>query len=112
MELAISIEKPDIVQKAGTIQFFGVSFELAWKVLMDYLEAQGFNEVQSPRASIKKAFELELIDQGTKWLEALENRNLSAHTYDEATSDRIIYEIKHAYYAMLQQKTRTLNRYE
>jgi len=30
-------------------------FELSWSVMKDFLEEQGFNEVKSPRDSIKKA---------------------------------------------------------
>ena len=56
LEQALTIQSPDIVQKAGIIQFFEMSFELSWKVLKDYLEEQGFEDVKSPRAAIKQAF--------------------------------------------------------
>ena len=112
LETAINLDNPDLVQKAGIIQFFEISFELAWKLLKDYLQAQGFNEVKSPRASIKKAFEIEIIKDGTAWLEALENRNLSAHTYDEATSDLIINEITNTYYPLLHNLAEKMSSYE
>ena len=86
---AVEIETPSIIQQAGTIQFFEMSFELAWKTLKDYLEEQGFVDVKSPKATIKKAFEIELITDGHLWLEALENRNLAAHTYDDQTAQEI-----------------------
>ena len=38
-----------------------MSFELAWKVLKDYLEYEEF-EVKSPRQTIKQAFQIELIE--------------------------------------------------
>ncbi len=53
---AVELEKPTIIQQAGTIQFFEMSFELAWKTLKDYLEEQGFIDVKSPKATIKKAY--------------------------------------------------------
>jgi nucleotidyltransferase substrate binding protein (TIGR01987 family) len=68
LELALAIEKPDIVQRAGMIQFFEMTFELAWKMLKDYLEAQGFSKLNSPRAVLKKAFEAGLITEGHDWL--------------------------------------------
>ena len=40
---AISIKNPSIVEEAGVIQFFEITFELAWKMMKDYLEFQGFN---------------------------------------------------------------------
>ncbi len=101
LETAINIPYPDLVQKAGIIQFFEVSFELGWKVLKDYLEAQDFSEVKSPRAAIKKAFDIELIVSGGQWLQALQDWNISAHTYDEEASDVIIKEIKASYYSLL-----------
>ena len=45
---ALKIEHPDLLQKAGIIQFFEMSYELAWNTLKDYLEEQGFTDVKSP----------------------------------------------------------------
>ncbi|MEN8146158.1 MAG: nucleotidyltransferase substrate binding protein [Campylobacterota bacterium] len=103
---AVEIEHMSEIEKAGMIQFFEVSFELAWKVLKDYLEAEGFN-VKSPRESIKQAFQVELINDGTTWLDALEKRNLSAHTYDENILEELQELIRHSYFPVmfsLQQK--------
>ena len=59
----------------GLIQCFEYTFELAWKTMKDYLELEGFN-VKSPRATIKTAFQTELIDDGHVWIDALEKRKL------------------------------------
>ena len=56
LEAALAIQNPDYAQKAGIVQFFEMSYELAWKTLKDYLEYQGFLDFDSPRAVIKKAF--------------------------------------------------------
>ncbi|MDC3413872.1 nucleotidyltransferase substrate binding protein [Aquibacillus sp. 3ASR75-286] len=45
------------------MQFFETTFELAWKVLKDYLEVEGF-VANSPRESIKQAFQVEIIEDG------------------------------------------------
>jgi nucleotidyltransferase substrate binding protein (TIGR01987 family) len=103
LELAMEIENPDIIQKAGLIQFFEISFELSWNVLKDYLEDQGFFELRSPRDTIKKAFEVGLITDGHTWLQALQNRNLTAHTYDEKMAEKVAHEIKMVYYPLLQE---------
>lgn len=100
---ALKIENPDIVQKAGLIQFFEMSFELSWKVMKDYLQEQGFSELRFPREAIKTAFETELIVEGHKWLEALKNRNLTSHTYDEEAADRVVALIRNSYYSLLQE---------
>ncbi len=60
LEQTVQKELLNDIEKAGLIQFFEVSFELAWKLMKDYLTAEGY-DVKSPRESIKKAFEYELV---------------------------------------------------
>ena len=103
LEHALSIENPDIVYKAGIIQFFEMSFELAWNVLKDYLEEQGFLEVKSPKSSLKKAFEIGIIDNGHIWMELLQDRNLTAHTYDEKKIIEVELLIHKKYFPLLKE---------
>lgn len=98
---ALAVESPDIYQRAGTIQFFETSYELAWKLMKDYLEAEGFTDVKSPRAVIKTAFQSDLIQEGQAWMELLNDRNLTAHTYDEKTADNVSRKIREKYYPLL-----------
>lgn len=85
------------IEKAGIIQFFEMTFELAWKVLKDYLEAQGFI-VKSPRETVKQAFQIGIIEEGHIWMDALSKRNLTTHTYDEAFAEKLVGEIKQLYF--------------
>jgi nucleotidyltransferase substrate binding protein (TIGR01987 family) len=101
LELALQIQKPDVVQRAGLIQFFEMSFELSWNVMKDYLAGQGFTDVQSPRAAIKKAFETGLIEDGHGWLKLLEDRNLTSHLYDDATAIKVEELVRNEYYFLL-----------
>lgn len=101
LEMAVDLEEMSELEKAGMVQFFEVSFELAWKVLKDYLESEGFN-IKSPRESIKQAYQIELISDGKVWLDALEKRNLSAHTYDEHILDELRELIRHRYYPVME----------
>ena len=80
------------LERAGIIQFFEMTFELAWKVLKDYLEAQEYL-VKSPRETVKQAFQIGLIDNGHVWMDALSNRNLTTHTYDEELANKMTNEI-------------------
>ena len=102
LTMAAGIVSPDIVQKAGLIQFFEMSFELAWKTMKDYLEAEGYNEIRSPRDTIKKAFEIGLIANGHDWLQALEDRNNNSHAYDEEMANEICELIISKYFPLLQ----------
>ena len=98
----MEIKNPDIFQRAGIIQFFEMTFELGWNVLKDYLEIQGFTDINTPRASIKKAFEIHLIENGQAWLQALEGRSLSSHTYDEEAMRELVEIIRKDYFPLLQ----------
>lgn len=80
------------LERAGIIQFFEMTFELACKVLKDYLEAEGYI-VKSPRETVKQAFQVGLIENGHIWIDALANRNLTTHTYDEELAEKMIKEI-------------------
>ena len=84
------------LERAGIIQFFEMTFELAWKVLKDYLESEGYM-VKSPRETVKQAFQIGLIDNGPIWIDALSNRNLTTHTYDEELATKMTSEILNAY---------------
>lgn len=89
LDAALSISSPDIIQRAGMIQFFEMCFELSWNVLKDYLEAQGFTEIKSPRAAIKKAFEIGILSDASVWLKGLEDRNLTSHIYNQQVAKEI-----------------------
>lgn len=86
-----------LLEKQGIIHGFEFTFELAWKLLKDYLEYQGFNNILGPRDSIKEAFNLGIIQNGNIWLEALQARNLTSHVYDEEISEKVFIEIKSKY---------------
>lgn len=103
LDKAMQINNPDIVQKAGIIQFFEMSYELAWNTMKDYLEEQGFTEINSPRTAIKKAFETGLIINGHDWMDLLLDRNLTAHTYDEVKAAQVERLIHQKYFPLLKE---------
>lgn len=92
---------PDnVLLQAGLIQTYEFTFELAWKTLKDYLEMEGFM-VPSPRATLRQAFQCGYIQQGDVWLKALNDRNLTAHTYDDEVAKEVIADIQQTYYFLL-----------
>ncbi len=106
LKRALETENPTIVEKAGAIQFFEITFELSWKMMKDYLVFQGY-DVKSPREAIKKSFEIGLIDDGKAWLEALTDRNMTVHTYDETQADEVYDRIRRHYFGLLERLYRT-----
>lgn len=110
LEQAMQIKNPDWLQKAGIIQLFEMSVELAWKMLKDFLEEQGFQDVKSPKASVKKVFETGIITQGHEWMHLLEDSNLTVHTYDETRADELYQLIEKKYFPLLKELQSTFQK--
>lgn len=89
------------LERAGIIQLFEIAFELSWKLMKDYLEAQELS-VKSPREAIKQAFQIELIDYGHVWSDALADRNLLSTTYDEILILDTVKNIRGKYFDILE----------
>ena len=82
--LSKHIEHEDTVDELlqeGLIQRFEYTHELAWKVMKDYAEYQGYTDVRGSRDAIRKALEMNLIDD-KRWMDTIEDRNLTVHNYD------------------------------
>jgi nucleotidyltransferase substrate binding protein (TIGR01987 family) len=101
--LKTALEEKDLqlysdLEKEGIAQRYEYTFELAWKVLKDYLIFTGISLEQiTPRAVIKEAFGAKIISDGQSWIEMLELRNLLSHTYDKKTYDRVLPLLKDKY---------------
>lgn len=108
LERALAIETPSEVERGGIIQFYEMAFELAWKLMKDYLEQQGFT-VNAPRDAIKQAFQANILDDGQLWMNALSDRNLTTHTYDENKAIEVVAKIRSHYFPALQQLYRRMN---
>jgi len=104
MQLTEFIEKEELnkFEVQGLIQCFEYTFELAWKTMKDYLEQEGF-DVKSPRKTIQTAFKIQLITDGHTWIDALEKRNLMAHTYDEEKAMEAEELIRKKYYKIIEE---------
>ena len=100
LETAIKVDRPDQLQRAGIVKYFEMTFELSWKLMKDYLEDQGFLNIRSPREAVKKTFEIGIISDGSQWLQGLEDRNLTAHTYNEETALQVDTMIRETYYIL------------
>ena len=72
--------KEDAFYYSGIVKSFEVCFEYAWKYLKEIIFNKGL-EAFSPRDIIKVAGQANVIDNVEKWLQFLEDRNLSVHDY-------------------------------
>ena len=91
----------------GLIKCFEYTFPLGLKTMEDYLQEQGFDP-KTPRTAIQTAQMAELIEDGYVWLDALNKRNLMAHTYNEELAKEAERLIRTNYYPMLNKLFATL----
>ncbi|MBN1930729.1 MAG: nucleotidyltransferase substrate binding protein [Desulfobacterales bacterium] len=91
------------LEKQGLIKVFEYTYELAWTTLKDFLEYRGQTDIYGSRDAIRKAFELGLIDDGENWMDMLESRNKTSHTYNEEIAEEICRAIVDIYYVLFNQ---------
>ena len=89
-------ETVDELLQEGLIQRFEYTHELAWKVMKDYAEYQGYTDVRGSRDAIRKALEMNLIDD-KRWMDTIEDRNLTVHNYDNEIASEIYNNIMCVY---------------
>lgn len=81
------------LEEQGLIQAFEFTHELAWNVLKDYLEAQGFVELIGSKNATRQAFKNGLLEDGDAWMEMIKARNLTSHTYQDKIAADIVKDI-------------------
>ena len=86
------------LEQQGLIQGFEFTHELAWNVLKDYLEMEGIQGLVGSRSTVREAFKRGLIHDGEAWMDMIEKRNLSSHTYNQDVADTLASAIHKRYY--------------
>jgi len=88
------------LEEQGMIQAFEVTHELAWNVLKDFLEyKQGLHNLYGSKDSTREAFKRGLIENGEVWMDMINRRNLTTHTYNSDVAHGIVQAIVKDYYA-------------
>lgn len=93
--------------KEGLIQRFEYTHELAWKVMKDYAEYQGYTDIRGSRDAFRKAFEMGIITD-KRWMESIADRNLTSHNYDDETAEAIYEAVVNVYYPLFVQLENTM----
>ncbi len=98
METKHCIDENEInnIYTMALIQAYEIAFELAWKTLKDYLEYNGI-KADTPREVIKEAFSNNIIENGQIWIEMMEARNKTSHTYKEELAKSLTTDILNCY---------------
>jgi len=95
LDEALKDAKTDL-EVDGAIQRFEFTFELIWKLPRLFLEDQGII-CRTPKACLKEAYRIGVIDDEVTWLNILDDRNMSVHIYDKETSRKIFKRVKTKY---------------
>ena len=85
------------LEEQGLIKSFEYMYELAWNVIKDFYEEQGETGIQGSKDAIRLAYKRGLISNADDWMEMIESRKLTVHTYDEKTASAISSIIKEKY---------------
>jgi nucleotidyltransferase substrate binding protein (TIGR01987 family) len=91
------------LERQGLIQAFEFTHELAWKTLKDFLQSRGVTDLYGSRDATRESFSQGLIGEGELWMAMIRHRNLSTHTYDEATVEEIVSAVTCGYLAAFRQ---------
>jgi nucleotidyltransferase substrate binding protein (TIGR01987 family) len=86
------------LEQQGLIQGFEFTHELAWNVLKDYLEEQGFVGIIGSKNATREAFKNALIADGEVWMDMIKARNMTSHTYSTDVAQSIASDILQRFY--------------
>lgn len=102
LDYAVSeISNPSNLEKEGTIQRFEFTHELAWSVMKDYLEYEGIAGIIGSRSASREAFNKGLIANGQVWMDMIDSRNRTVHTYMDEILQKEYHQIVSAYFKEL-----------
>lgn len=86
------------LEREGLIQRFEYTHELAWNVMKDFFELEGNTTIMGIRSTTREAFKKGLIVYGENWMDMINSRNLTTHTYNEEVVEEITNKIIASYY--------------
>ena len=83
-------EKVFKIARDASIQRFEYCIELAWKTSMKKLGSQ----TKFPKPAVREMARGNLIDSAEVWLEFIDARNETSHSYDEKVAERVFKNIR------------------
>ncbi|MGF7184799.1 nucleotidyltransferase substrate binding protein (TIGR01987 family) [Desulfitispora alkaliphila] len=107
---ALARDVSDSIVLDAVIQRFEFTYELSWKLIKAYLAYSGIADVKTPRGAFKEAFAVGLLRDGDVWIDMIEDRNRTSHTYDEAEARRIYEKVKNKYYPILSELKKSMDK--
>ena len=95
------------LEEQGLIKSFEYTYELAWNTIKDFYTNQGVIDIQGSRDAFKLAANRNLIKDVEKWMDMVNSRIKTVHTYDQEVANEIANDIVTFYHPMfIQLQTR------
>ncbi|OGC06754.1 nucleotidyltransferase [candidate division WOR-1 bacterium RIFOXYA2_FULL_36_21] len=88
----LNIPRNDIVRDSA-IQRFEFTLDLSWKALKAYLEDKKGIVCASPKECFREAYRQGIITYDEAWLDIVDMRNETSHTYYEKTAEEVFLEL-------------------
>lgn len=85
----------DIVRDSA-IQRFEFTFDLSWKTIKEYLREERGIICNSPKECFREAYHQGIIKYDKDWIEFVEMRNETVHTYNEENAKKIYDQLPEA----------------
>ena len=108
LEEAVALPVENDRDLAGIIQSFEFVYELAWKTLKRLLEALG-HETSAARDVFKMAYKIDLLSEEKVWLDILEDRNKTFHTYSRKMAEELVAKVKSRYVAAFRELVKSIH---
>ena len=91
LEELLAVPNPSAVERDAAIQRFEYSFEATWKAVQRCLEVVEGLTIGSPKGVVRASLQVGLLDEESarSGLDMADDRNLTAHTYNEALAAAI-----------------------
>ena len=86
------IEKKNLskLEEQGLIKAFEYTYELAWNTMKDFYESQGETNIQGSKDAFRLAFKRGLISEGQIWMNMVQDRALTVHSYDQKIAKKVV----------------------
>ena len=91
-----------LLEQQGLIQAFEFTHELCWNVMKDYFYFQGNSDITGSRDASREAFKAGLVQDGNIWMEMIQSRNRTSHTYNQELARQISQRILEAYFPVFE----------
>lgn len=89
-----TLEKEETEERRDSaIKRFELCFDVAWKLIKEYLEEDRGVICASPNECFKEAYRQKVIDYSEHWTDMTKKRNEAVHTYKEELAKALYKEL-------------------